>query len=88
VGILVSDAQFGNLARAAGGGILVALAAGLRVVKRTKSVVCVASSTKPLLLLSKPVGASETGGAKERRPKDKKTERPASSFMGTSLVAG
>src|SRR5580693_5909472 len=38
VGVLVSDAQFGNLARAARGGILMALAAGLRVVQRAQSV--------------------------------------------------
>src|ERR1700685_2937318 len=51
------------------------------------SVVWVASSTKPLLLLSNPVGASETGGAKERSPRDKKREMLVSSFMGTSLQA-
>src|SRR6476646_1127585 len=38
MGIEVADTQFGNLAGAASGGILVALAAGLRVVKRAKAV--------------------------------------------------
>ena len=38
MGIFVADAQFGNLAGAAGGGILVALAAGLRVIERAESV--------------------------------------------------
>jgi hypothetical protein len=38
--------------------------------------------------LSKPVGASESAGANERSPNDKKRERPVASFMGTSPVAG
>src|SRR4029077_13242849 len=38
VSIVVTDAQFGNLAGAAGRGILVALATGLRVVKRAETV--------------------------------------------------
>ncbi len=48
--IIVSDAQFGNLGGAAGGGILMALAAGLRVVKRAEALGDVQDRLKVVLI--------------------------------------
>ena len=48
--IIVADAQFGNLGGAAGGGILMALAAGLRVVKRAEALGDVQDRLKVVLI--------------------------------------
>ena len=95
--ILVADAQFGNLAGAARGGVLVALAAGLRVIQRSETVGEMLDLLERVLVrgvgrvvneaitfVIEPRRSFGNRRRKRKKPKGQKSEMPESSFMGTS----